>query len=72
VFYLPPYAPQYNPDEYLNGGLKNHIRSGLIARSLDDISNKTRSFMKTLQHRLHHVKSYFEHPYIAYAADATV
>ena len=72
VFYLPPYAPQYNPDEYLNGGLKNHIRSGLIARSQDDITKKTRSFMKTLQHRPHHVKSYFEHPYIAYAADATV
>jgi len=72
VFYLPPYAPQYNPDEYLNGGLKKHIRSGLIARSQDDIKKKTRSFMKTLQKRPHHVKSYFEHPYIAYAAHVTV
>lgn len=72
VFYLPPYAPQYNPDEYLNGGLKNHMTSGLIARSLDDITKKTRSFMKTLQHRPHHVKRYFKHPFIAYAADATI
>ncbi len=72
VFYLPPYAPEYNPDEYLNGGLKKYIRSGLPARSLDCIKKKTRSFMKTLQNRLHHVKSYFEHPYIAYAANVTV
>jgi hypothetical protein len=26
VFNLPPYAPEYNPDEYLNGDLKKRIR----------------------------------------------
>lgn len=72
VFYLPPYAPEYNPDEYLNGGLKKHIRSGIPARSQNDITKKTRSFMKTLQNRPHHVKKYFKHPKIAYADNATV
>ena len=72
LFYLPPYAPEYNPDEYINGGLKKYIRSGLPVRSLNCIKKKTRSFMKTLQNRPHHVKKYFEHPMIAYAASLTV
>jgi transposase len=68
VFYLPPYAPELNPDEYLNGDLKCRVRSGLPARSHNELTRKTRSFMKTLQKRPHHVKSYFKHPKVSYAA----
>lgn len=68
VYFLPPYSPELNPDEYLNGNLKLRIRSGLPARSVDDLTKKTRSFMKMLQCRPHHVKNYFQHPLIAYAA----
>jgi transposase len=67
VFYLPPYAPEHNPDEYLNGDLKHRIRSGLPARSQNDLIKKTRSFMKTVQKRPQHVKNYFKHPKVAYA-----
>lgn len=67
VFYLPPYAPEHNPDEYLNGDLKRRIRSGLPARSQNDLIKKTRSFLKTLQKRPQHVKNYFKHPKVAYA-----
>jgi len=45
VFYLPPYAPEHNPDEYLNGDLKQRIRSGLPTRSQNDLIKKTRSFI---------------------------
>lgn len=68
VFYLPPYTPECNPDEYLNSDLKQNIRSGLPARSQNDLIKKTRSFMKTLQKRPHHIKKYFKHPNAAYAA----
>jgi transposase len=68
VFFLPPYCPEVNPDEYLNGDLKQRIRSGLPARSEKDLTKKTRSFMKTLQRRSQHVMNYFKHPLIAYAA----
>jgi len=68
LFFLPPYAPETNPDEYLNGDLKQRIRSGLPARSEKDLTKKTRSFMKTLQRRPQHVMNYFKHPRIAYAA----
>jgi transposase len=68
VFYLPSYTPELNPDEYLNADLKGRIRSGLPTRSQDDLEKKTRSFMKTLQRRPHHVQKYFNHPLISYAA----
>ena len=68
LFFLPPYAPETNPDENLNGDLKQRIRSGLPARSEKDLTKKTRSFMKTLQRRPQHVMNYFKHPRIAYAA----
>jgi hypothetical protein len=32
VFYLPAYSPEVKPDEYLNGDLKQQIRSGIPAR----------------------------------------
>jgi len=68
VFYLPPYTPEHNPDEYLNGDLKRRIRSGLPARTSDDLAKKTRSFMKTLQRRPHYVRNYFKHALVRYAA----
>ena len=68
VFFLPPYAPEHNPDEYLNGDLKQRIRSGLPSRDQEELVKKTRSFMKTLQHRPAHVRSYFKHHLVRYAA----
>lgn len=68
LFFLPSYSPELNPDEYLNGNLKQKIRSGLPARSQKDLIKKTRSFMKTLQRRPHHVRGYFKHPKATYAA----
>jgi transposase len=68
VFYLPAYSPEYNPDEYLNGDLKGRVHSGLQARSEKDLKHKTESFMRMLVKRPHHVRKYFEHPSVAYAA----
>jgi len=31
-FYLPFYSPELNPDEYLNGNLKNKVHSGTPIR----------------------------------------
>ncbi len=72
VFYLPSYSPEINPDEYLNGNLKQKVRSGIPARTEKDLIKKTRSFMRTLQRRPQHVRGYFKHPSAAYAAALTV
>jgi transposase len=68
VFYLPSYSPELNPDEYLNGDLKNKVHTGMPPRSEKELTQKTRSFMKKLQRRPNHVRNYFKHPRIAYAA----
>ncbi|MDI6616191.1 MAG: transposase, partial [Syntrophaceae bacterium] len=68
VFHLPSYSPELNPDEYLNGNLKNRVHSGKPVRNREDLEKKTRSFMKTLIRRPAHVRSYFKHHKVAYAA----
>lgn len=68
VFYLPSYSPERNPDEYLNGNLKTKVHSGQLARSQKSLESKVRTFMQKLLKRSDHVKKYFQHPLIAYAA----
>lgn len=68
MFYLPPYSPEHNPDEYLNGDLKRSVHSGSQPRTKDDLKYKTRSFMKRLQFDADHVKSYFGAQHVRYAA----
>lgn len=66
VFFLPPYSPEINPDEYLNHSLKKDIHSGNLPKTKKDISNKIHSFMRRLQHNKDKVKAFFKHPKIDY------
>jgi transposase len=68
VFHFSSYSPELNPDEYLNGNLKNKVHSGTPVRNREDLEKKPRSFMRTLVKRPAHVRSYFSHPKVAYAA----
>ena len=68
VFHLPSYSPEINPDEYLNGNLKTKVHSGKPVRNQSDLEHKTRSFMRTLLKRPAHVRKYFKHPKVDYAA----
>lgn len=66
VFFLPPYAPEYNPDEYLNHALKLDVHSGTTPRTKKDIVHKIQSFMRRLQHRKDSVCVFFKHPNLSY------
>lgn len=66
VFFLPPYAPEYNPDEYLNHALKISVHSGQPPYSAEDISHKIYSFMRKLQHRSSSVSNFFLHANFSY------
>jgi len=68
IFHLPSYAPDLNPDEYLNGNLKKKIYSGKRAHTESELKRKAASFMKMLGRRPDHVKSFFHHPSVVYAA----
>jgi len=66
VFFLQPYAPEYNPDEYLNHALKISVHSGHLSYSTDNISHKIQSFMRKLQHHPSIVSRFFLHPTLSY------
>ena len=66
VFYLPPYAPEYNPDEYLNGNLKRDIASKEHAHTIDKMERNARSFMERMESDPEHVKAFFRHKKLNY------
>ena len=68
VFYLPPYAPEYNPDELLNNDLKQGLGNRPMPRSKSDLKRNIRSHMKTLQFSKKKVSSFFSGKYTSYAA----
>ena len=66
VFFLPPYAPEYNPDEYLNHGLKLSVHTGQLPYNVKDITHKIHSYMRILQHNPSRVARFFLHPCLSY------
>lgn len=68
VFYLPPYAPEYNPDELVNSDLKKGVGSYASAQSEEELNNNVRSHLKKLQLQPLKITSFFNAPYTSYAA----
>ena len=66
VFFLPPYSPELNPDEYFNHALKLDVHLGVAPRTKIDIKHKAQSFVRRLQHDVSKVKAFFRHPNVAY------
>jgi transposase len=65
---LPRYAPERNPDEYLNNDVKGNLNADGPAASREELKGKLRGFMQRLGRLPEHVRAYFEHPKVAYAA----
>lgn len=68
VFYLPPYAPEYNPDELLNSDLKRGISKRPSPRSDKELEHNVRSHLKQVQLRPEKIRGFFRAPYTKYAA----
>ena len=68
VFYLPLYAPEYNPDELVNSDLKRSVGSKASARSKDELEHNVRSHLKSLQLNHSKISSFFHAPYTKYAS----
>jgi transposase len=66
VFFLPPYAPEINPDEYLNHALKLDVHSGNHPHTKNDLVYRIHSFMRRLQHRKNKVSAFFRHHLLSY------
>jgi transposase len=68
LFYLPAYAPEHNPDEYLNNDLKQQLRNMPRPNSQDELVQSTASVLRSIQRRPDRVSSYFHHKDVRYAA----
>lgn len=68
LFFLPKYAPELNPDEYMNNDLKGLINAEGLPESSEDLSGRIGRFMSDLLHLPERVRSYFQHPCVQYAA----
>jgi transposase len=68
VFYLPRYAPELNPDEYLNNDLKGSVNAGGLPHDKGEVRSRIQEFMRKLLHLPERVMSYFQHPSVQYAA----
>jgi transposase len=68
VFYLPPRAPELNPDEYLNNDIKGDVHEERLPDSKDELREQIQRWMRILFHWPAHVASYFQHPCVHYAA----
>lgn len=68
LFFLPPYSPELNPDEYLNGDLKRGVHTGIPPRDAADLKRQALSQLRSIQKSPNRVRAYFNHPAIRYAA----
>lgn len=68
VFYLPRYAPELNPDEYLNNDLKGQVNARGLPRNKGEVRSRIQGFMRRLLRLPEHVMSHFQRPSVQYAA----
>ena len=68
LFYLPSYAPDHNPDDFLNGDLKQKLRQKPQSCSKDSLVKATRAVMRRIQRSHRRIKSYFMAEPVKYAA----
>lgn len=68
LVFLPPYSPHLNPVEYLNGDVKQGVHSKAPSRNFEQLRHRALCHLRKLQKLPARVRSYFQHPEIAYAA----
>src|SRR5689334_4471904 len=68
LVYLPAYAPDHNPSEYLNNDLKQQLRQQPQSGSEQELVERTRSVLRTIQRSPARVQAYFRPEPVRYAA----
>ena len=68
LFFLPPYAPDTNPDEFLNNDLKQAIAKRRTPRTKAALRDEVKSHMQNLKRCKAKVRSFFRAPSVRYAA----
>lgn len=68
LFYLPKYAPELNPDEYLNQDLKANVVDKIKMNEQADLEKSAENFLNKRRRNPEQVKKYFNHRSVRYAA----
>jgi transposase len=68
LVFLPPYAPEHNPDELLNSALKRRLAKRPPPRHRDELKASLRAHMRQLQRLPATIRAFFHAPTTAYAA----
>jgi transposase len=68
LFFLPSYAPDCNPDEFLNNDVKQTLAKRPAAKNRESLKAGLRRYMRALQRRPDKVRSFFQAPTTTYAA----
>jgi transposase len=66
--YLPSYAPEHNPDEFLNNDLKQAMARRRTPRDKAALKSGLTSYMRSLQRCPAKVRAFFQAPTVRYAA----
>ncbi len=68
LFYLPPYSPEYNPDELLNSDIKRNAGSKQSPRNQAQLESNVQNRLDYLSNTPSLVASFFSAPLTKYAA----
>jgi transposase len=68
LFWLPRRAPERNADEYFNQEMKQCVNAEGLPDNKGEVRSRIQRFLRRLLHLPEHVRSYFEHPCVQYAA----
>ena len=68
LFYLPPYAPEFNPDEFVNHDVKQAVARRRIPRDRAAMKASLRAYMRGLQRRPAKIRRFFHASTVRYAA----
>jgi len=68
LYYLPAYAPDHNPSEYLNNELKQKLRQQPQPDTKEQLVERTRSVLRVIQRSPERVRAYFRPEPVRYAA----
>ena len=62
IFYLPPYSPEFNPDEYLNQDYKRNTNKNNISFTKTQLRKNTEKYMNEISNNRQKVSNFFKHP----------
>jgi hypothetical protein len=67
LVYLPPDAPEHNPDAFLNNNLKQAMARQRTPRDKAALKSGVTSYRRSLQRRPARLRSFFQPPTVRYA-----